>query len=168
MENCKVDGCTKPANGAAIKQLCRTHQYRSWKYGDPEAPSLAKKTAPCHRDDCDEPARIGIRCLKHGRRYERHGDENYEGKVPTQKSVVDRLTRGIGRASEFDCTQCGMQALRWVYNHADPQELTGKDGRPYSRYPKYYEALCQGCEDHMAIYRSRIRMKVANYGRKTT
>lgn len=156
MRECKYDDCNNTAT--AGKRVCAHHRYQAWKQ------HVDKKT--CYRDDCDRPAQMGKRCMMHGRRFERHGDENYEGKVPTHHSVIDRLTRGDGRASDHACAQCGMNAYKWVYNHADPQELTGKQGEPYSRYPKYYEPLCHGCEEHMAIYRPRIRMKVS-HGRKT-
>lgn len=65
-------------------------------------------------------------------------------------AVHARLRRGKGKASAFQCIQCGDQAKDWAYDHTDPDERFDADG-PYSLDPDRYHPMCRPC--HLALDR---------------
>lgn len=71
-------------------------------------------------------------------------------KPPAYKTVHNRMTKQFGSARNYECVDCGEQALQWSYNGGDPKELvqrTGPSNTPlaYSADPSYYSPRCKRC-----------------------
>lgn len=88
-------------------------------------------------------------CIKHYRRWQRHGDPLHEPRV-TYESIHRKLRVTRGKASEHVCTECPSQAAEWAYNNASPEEMTElrtyKNGPlriAYSPRIEDYDALCK-------------------------
>jgi hypothetical protein len=80
--------------------------------------------------------------------------------APGYRALHQRLNKTRGKASSFACVGCGEQAEEWSYDHSDPDELTGLNGRTPSIYSMdltHYQPRCVPC--HVAFDAPSRRMR---------
>jgi|JI6StandDraft_1071083.scaffolds.fasta_scaffold499452_2 hypothetical protein len=114
----------------------------------------------CGIDGCGAKYMARGYCQKHYTRVLRTGSPNSRprprGARPKYRAAHLRVPRQRGKASEYACEVCGLQAAQWAYDHTDPHELSQvivmpkKDSAKlvyYSVDPYRYLALCRS--DHV-------------------
>ena len=128
-KQCSIDGCDAPARG---RGWCQKHWKRWRKYGDPLGKSNFKQIKrDCQIQGCERPYHANGYCDYHEYRVNKYGDPLAQGtaktgrkriEVPSYDGVHKRLMRDIGKASQFQCVDCGYQAEEWSYNGGCPNE----------------------------------------------
>ena len=83
-------------------------------------------------DGCERPHHAHGYCTSHDYHFITYGDPLAQGpgkytgrkrlEVPSYDGVHKRLMRDIGKASQFQCVDCGYQAEEWSYNGGCPNE----------------------------------------------
>ena len=155
-KQCSIDGCDAPARG---RGWCQKHWKRWRKYGDPLGKSNFKQIKrDCQIQGCDRPYHANGYCGYHGYRAKKYGDPLAQGpgrhtgrkrmKNPSYAGVHKRLLRDIGKATQFDCSDCGNQAEEWSYNGGAPDESWwNRDGiwMAYTTNQNYYSPRCKKC-----------------------
>lgn len=134
MKTCTVEGCGKKHWG---RGYCRTHHGRWYTHGDPTMVLRPRRAsgADHHR---------------------------WKGNDITSSGAHRRVYRARGKASEYNCTSCGSQAVDWAYDHLDPNEkseVQDHGGRrsvliPYSTDVNRYQPMCRKC--HFAFDTERL------------
>jgi len=95
-------------------------------------------------------------CNTHYKRFSIHGDANMVGlsgrplkaDVPGWAAIHKRLMRKRGKAAEFECVDCGRQAIEWSYNNRDPHEVVAEDHGwvlAWSLDIDNYDPRCRSC-----------------------
>jgi len=65
---------------------------------------------------------------------------------PTYSGTHQRNRRLVGSASEYQCVDCGEQALHWSYDHnAASNELLDDRGYPFATSLAHYSPRCATC-----------------------
>lgn len=121
---CQVDGCSTRADGL---RWCKKHATRYRRHGDPE------KFIPVdQRDMATGPRNI-----------------HWTGDSATYSAVHQRIRKVRGRASRYQCVDCGEQAKQWSYNRSDANEKLGvaetPNPVPYSVSLESYVPRCISC-----------------------
>ncbi|QBP30215.1 hypothetical protein KDW77_gp01 [Mycobacterium phage Pinnie] len=85
---------------------------------------------------------------------------HWRADVVTYIGAHDRCRRDRGPAKSHQCVDCGGPARHWSYNHDDPNELVGPQGRgttayPYSLDPAHYSPRCSSCHTLFDAARNR-------------
>lgn len=171
--HCKVDGCLD-----LIKRhgFCYAHYMKDWRYGTPtpvHTPWLkdlsgaryGTLTVDRFEDgkwicECDcgrtrlvtagELKRTGERNTCGDRSVHRRGNDAGYG------AAHQRVYRDRGKATDYDCADCGEQAKQWSYNHDDQNEKFDESmGLKYSLDPAHYSPRCVPC--HKSFDLSLIR-----------
>jgi hypothetical protein len=112
--------------------------------------------AICSLDDCDSQVSALGYCVKHYRRFKKHGDPE-AGVAVGYDGMHARLRRGRGSAGTHMCEFCGFQAVDWAYDHDDLGEITDERGRVFSRNQDHYIPLCRYCH---RVYDTRHAQKL--------
>lgn len=71
--------------------------------------------------------------------------QQHDPNTPPYRTVHKWLQNERGRADEHDCVRCGRPARHWAYDHSDPDERVGSDGRTFSNDLSRYQPMCQTC-----------------------
>ena len=156
-QQCSIEGCEKPAKG---RGWCAAHWLRWRKYGDPLGKSDYKQIKrDCEVEGCKRPYHANGYCGYHGYRVEKYGNPLAQGpgrgvgrkrmEVPSYDGVHKRLQRDIGKASQFNCADCGKQANEWSYDGGCPNEHWGLVENTfimaYSTDQSRYSPRCTSC-----------------------
>lgn len=153
---CSVEGCNRSHHSQ--RGLCRTHYFRWYRTGDVGSPEIWDKAPkPCTVPGCEKRAIAKGYCWRHYQRVRAHGDpsdvshrprgENnpsWRGDAVGYHGAHMRLRNARGSATAQLCIQCGMSAVHWAYDHADPNELQSDLG-PYSTDLDHYRPMCVPC-----------------------
>lgn len=87
MSECKIEGCGRTVYRM---ELCRRHDYRRVKYGDPSAGGPLRNTdhkAFCSFPGCSGPYLAKGLCNKHYQARQRNGDAVYQDRGPLQRDL---------------------------------------------------------------------------------
>ena len=71
-----------------------------------------------------------------------------KGRDPSYSSVHrNRLPSARGKATEYECIDCGRAATTWAFNYAAPREFLrfSAEGFPYSLRLSDYDPRCKAC-----------------------
>ena len=158
---CAVDGCDRPSK---TRGYCHTHYERLRTTGDVGSAKIrVRSEAPkeCAVDGCNSQSRKRNWCNKHYIRWQTHGDPEYL--LPPLTGFANpswkadeigytgahrRVSRLRGKATQYQCIDCGDQACDWSYDNSDPNELIGTGpwkGIAYSTDPSRYAPRCRPC-----------------------
>lgn len=162
---CSVDGC----GGASLSRgWCQAHYFRWRRHGDPGVPEIQVKGAfvACHIDGCESKRQSLGLCSMHLHRYRKWGDPYYS-EDPARRGPAnaswknddigygtahERVRGQRGKASGYECCNCGGQAKHWAYDHDDPDERTSSMGA-YSVSPEHYLPMCVPCHKRFDLVR---------------
>jgi hypothetical protein len=157
---CSVEDCGAKHYG---RGLCRAHWKKQRRYGDPLFVTGRKKAGDpwpeCSVDGCAAPAKSRGYCKQCYARWLKHGDPTAggaprpQGEVLSYNGVHRRLREIRGKASEYNCVDCGGQAAEWSFCHDAEMQLVDPHGLPYSPDLDDYQARCARC--HWAYDRNR-------------
>lgn len=168
--SCRITGCDRVIQA---RSLCTGHYKQNLRgivEGDMCAFPVRAPQSECAEAGCDGVStRRGI-CNAHYERVRRNGNaggpvkrrgEYWTGprldwsdtaKVRSVglSGAHTRVSRLWGRASLYQCIECGAQAKDWAYDGTDPSQLLGSrdknvDPGWYSPYPEYYMPMCRTC-----------------------
>jgi hypothetical protein len=109
----------------------------------------------CSIDGCEKKVHARAWCATHHSRWYKYGSPlvvNQTGRrrlrVAGYIAAHGRVYKDLGKASGYDCL-CGDAATQWAYDHQDPNELIGDNGRVkglrYSLDPAHYLPMCKPC-----------------------
>lgn len=161
--HCKVDGCLDPLKRYGF---CYAHYMKNWRYGTPtpvHAPWLQDLSGSRYGTltvDRFEDGRWICECDCGRLRSVSAGELNRTGAKSTcgdrsthhrsdgsgYGAAHYRVYQDRGKATAYDCIDCGCQAKQWSYGHDDPNEKFDADqGLKYSLDPVYYSPRCVPC-----------------------
>jgi hypothetical protein len=162
LTECSVPKCESLVRSSG-SVYCEMHYGRVRRTGDLEAQRRWRVSGgPCSVEGCEESDRdIGM-CMKHATRMRRHGDPTVFIAPEARKKLVGpenpawigedvsyagahgRVRLAKGSASNYLCTDCGVDAAQWSYDRLDPDERQDEKG-PYSTDPSHYVPRCVPC-----------------------
>lgn len=165
-ERCHIEGCEKQSRGHG---LCATHWLRWRKWGDPYWADPKQgvkphnfKQATCSIDGCDRKHHAHGYCSAHAAAFRKHGSPTARGRKGRKRKVYltsagahKRVMYDRGKASEYDCVDCGRRAQEWSCRHdVAPQYYqegwvtlpSGKSLLAYwSTSSQDYDPRCKSC-----------------------
>lgn len=156
---CKLDGCDRRARGAT--GYCSTHATRFLKHGDATVDKRATGRKVCTIDGCSSFVEGHGLCQMHWARRARTGDPLMVRRVPSGEKSPHyrgdeigysaahwRLRKQRGKASNYACVDCDLQAEHWSYDLKDPncryENFQGKT-LAYSLKVEHYQPRCVQC-----------------------
>lgn len=158
MKMCSIDGCHRKYR---CKGYCGLHYSRSLIGRDPAIdPSPPAYLSACSVDNCERPITAKGLCKMHYYRRRNTGDVNHTRRpgVMTYKRAHLLIIKARGMATERSCIDCGKPAHEWSYNHADPDEVLGRNGpylAAYSLDKANYDPRCRSCHRHHDVAQKR-------------
>ena len=145
--------CLKPEYRG--KGLCVMHWRRLQRNGSPLVTRPMGVRPFCGLDGCWAEHYAKGWCQRHYMQERRGVPVTLTAAPPTYSGAHKRVRYVKGPASDHDCVSCGSHALDWAYDHTDPDELVGSNGRTmcgYSTDPGHYVPMCRRC--HRAFDRN--------------
>jgi len=163
---CSIDGCGRPMKS---RGWCQAHYFRWRRNGDPGGPEVLTKGAwkSCNMDGCDRKMFGHGLCQMHWSRYHKWGDPYYVEESARRGAhnsswknhdigygtAHERVRDQRGKASDYECSNCGSRAKHWAYDHEDPDERLSEMG-PYSVNPEFYMPMCVPCHKRFDLDRA--------------
>jgi hypothetical protein len=131
-------------NKVLARGWCSKHYSRWRTHGDPLFTLINRDIKECVI--CGGELHGRGWCQLHYLRWKHHGDALWEPPVIGYVGMHDRVFNARGRASDYPCFHCAVQAQQWAYNHEDPAELIDPERRlAYSLDVFNYLPLCLSC-----------------------
>lgn len=125
----------------------------------------------CKVDGCEKQQRALGLCNTHYFRQWSTGTTEKIRRLPTvtYRGVHNRLDNERGKASEYDCDDCGATAHEWAYDHSDPDPLVQTVGTGWSSTceVEYSPDLCRYVPLCRSCHRTRDRDNGAGWSTKT-
>ncbi len=152
---CSIGGCDEPHRAHG---LCSKHDKQRRRDNEAAALGRGQGLTPCVVEEC---LRADIEgqglCNLHYKRLRRTGSTTarerakgaespyWVGDRAGYRAVHGRLLRLRGRASQFECVDCGGRGEDWSYDHTDPNPGFDHRGCPYSTDLSRYQPRCKSC-----------------------
>ena len=158
------DGCDRLVKA---RGWCKVHSERIARTGDAGPATIRsprKLGRPCAIDDCggivDKTGGYDM-CGKHYQRFAKHGDPSvvaiggaslrleqnprWSGDDASYNAVHIRLREQRGKASGYQCSDCGKRAREWSYDCTDAHEKVDTAMGRYSTDMDRYVPRCVSC-----------------------
>jgi hypothetical protein len=111
----------------------------------------------CSIEACQRRHHANGYCQQHNDSWRRHGDplafgtwggHRPRGERPGYEASHRRVLADRGRATEFECVDCGGPAAEWSYRGGSIDELVNPAGLAYSPNSDDYDPRCIRCHRH--------------------